>query len=203
MKIIKNRVIVENKGEPIFTRADNEVIKAFSLSYQKMSVDPLLENRSRRVANLALKACEILKLPEKILVSLAAYMTDIGMITWPTELITKYPLEAADWGFIKSHTFASLNIANEIWPDMPCLLNAVIRGHHERPGGKGYPDGIFEPSTEMLLVAACDVFDAMTNERPYRNTKPMSVRDALLEISKFTPAGLVAAIASVYIENVA
>ncbi len=201
MKMFTRDGIINYGTQPIFNDKETSTAKAFNSVYRKLSIDPVLEERSRRVADLAINTAELLRLPDKILISLAAYMTDLGMTTWPPELITKFPLEALDWGLIKAHTYASVNVASEIWRDMPPLVRAIVRGHHERPGGTGYPDNIFDPSIEILLVAACDVFDAMTSKRPYRIFKTMPIREAFLEISKFAPAGLVAALAGAYIEN--
>lgn len=85
-------------------------------------------------------------------------------------------------------------MAAELWPGIPATAQAAIRGHHERPGGTGYPDRLAEPPLETLLVAA-DALDTMTRERPYRPGGVLSVEAALLEVVRFAPAAVVAALA--------
>jgi|GEM_PF-3218424 len=162
---------------------------------QALAAYPPLEAHSRRVASLALGAAKLLHLPDPALIAQAAYLHDLGKTTWPLELFTKYPLEARDWGLVKAHPLAGENLAAEIWPEIPALARALIRGHHERPGGKGYPDGLAEPGLEILLLAACDAFDAMTHERAYRPGGALLAKDALLEVARFAPARVVAALA--------
>ncbi|NPV72278.1 MAG: HD domain-containing protein [Pelotomaculum sp.] len=166
-----------------------------SAARQALAAYPHLEAHSRRVAALALEAAKLLRLPDPALVAQAAYLHDLGKTNWPEELFTKYPLAPFDWALVKVHPVAGENLALEIWPDMPALARALIRGHHERPGGKGYPDGLAEPGVEILLLAACDAYDAMTSERAYRPDGALPAGVALLEVAKFTPARVVAALA--------
>jgi len=61
---------------------------------------------------------------------------------------------------------------------------ALVRTHHWRPDGRGYPQGL-TPSQVPLgarIIHACDAFDAMTSDRPYRSA--LSVEDALAEMTK-------------------
>lgn len=146
---------------------------------------------------LALDAAKFLRLPDPALVAQAAYMHDLGKTNWPQELFTKDPLEAHDWALVKVHPAIGENLALEMWPEIPALVRALIRGHHERPGGRGYPAGLAEPGTELLLLAACDAFDAMTHEREYRPGGVLSPREALIEVARFAPAGIVAALGRV------
>ncbi|BAF60428.1 HD-GYP domain [Pelotomaculum thermopropionicum SI] len=162
---------------------------------------PCLEAHSRRVALLALGAAKLLRLPDPVLIAQAAYMHDLGKTNWPQELFTKYPLNTFDWALVKVHPVAGENLALELCPDLPPLARALIRGHHERPGGKGYPDGLAEPGVEILLLAACDAYDAMTGERAYRSGGPLSVEAALLEVARFTPARVVAALAGAVVRK--
>jgi len=100
-----------------------------------------------------------------------AFLHDVGKVGWPEELFTKYPLEVHDWGLIKAHPVAGANLVKEEWPDAPDQVVEIILTHHERPGGKGYPYGA-EPSFPALVVATCEVADAMTHGRGYRGALP-------------------------------
>lgn len=76
-----------------------------------------------------------------------------------------------------------------------------MRGHHERPGGSGYPDALAEPGAEILLLAACDAYDAMTSDRAYRPGGALPVEAALLEVARFAPARVVAALAGAVVRK--
>ncbi|MCL6557806.1 MAG: HD domain-containing protein, partial [Firmicutes bacterium] len=111
-----------------------------------------------------------------------AFLHDAGKITWPTELFTKYPLEVHDWGLVRAHPVAGANLVRELWPGVPEQVVEIILQHHERPGGKGYPRGV-EPGYPALVVAACEVADAMTHDRGYREALPVEM--AVEEISRW------------------
>lgn len=173
---------------------------ALHAARQVMAPVPHLERHSCRTATMVLKAAKLLKLPNPILLAEAAYLHDLGKANWPEEMFVKYPLEAHDWNVIKAHPVVSENMAAELWPDVPGAVRALVRGHHERPGGKGYPDGLEEPGIELLLLAACDVYDAVTAERAaYRPGELVSPQDALMEVARFAPARVVAALAGVLV----
>jgi HD-GYP domain-containing protein (c-di-GMP phosphodiesterase class II) len=69
------------------------------------------------------------------------------------------------------------------WPHIP----EVVRWHHERNDGSGYPDGLHldDVAAPVRIVGLADAFDAMTSERPYR--EPMSLGATLCEIVRMTP----------------
>jgi HD-GYP domain-containing protein (c-di-GMP phosphodiesterase class II) len=95
---------------------------------------------------------------------------DIGKLAVPQEILKKPgPLNDEEWRAMKEHPtlgFQILKKAEEISP----LARAVVRSHHERWNGKGYPDG--QAGTEIhqfaRIAAAADVFDALTSDRSYR-----------------------------------
>lgn len=169
---------------------------------RRLAAFPGLEEHSRRTARLVLEAAKLLRLPCPAELGLAAYLHDLGKTAWPEELFTKYLLEPHDWGLVKAHPVLGEQLAAEFWPEIPATARAVIRGHHERPGGAGYPDGLAEPPVEALLVAA-DAFDAMTTDRPYRPGGALSVEAALPEVARFAPAAVVAALAGAVMKGAA
>ena len=162
---------------------------------QRLSVCPDLEGQARRTAGLVLEAAKLLRLPGPAELAAAAYLHDLGKAMWPPELFTKYSLNEQDWVYIQAHPVMGENMAAELWPGVPAAARAAIQGHHERPGGKGYPDGLAEPPVKALLVAAADALDAMTHERQYRPGGALPVEAALIEIARWAPAAVVAALA--------
>ncbi|MEW5897687.1 MAG: HD domain-containing phosphohydrolase [Bacillota bacterium] len=119
-----------------------------------------------------------------------AFLHDIGKVSWPKELFTKYLLEPADWALVRAHPVTGANLVRETWPDVPGQVVEIILQHHERPGGGGYPRGR-EPGYLALVVAACEVVDAMTHDRGYRGALPVEM--ALTEITKWAPGEVVEA----------
>ncbi|MCL6479650.1 MAG: HD domain-containing protein [Peptococcaceae bacterium] len=173
-----------------------------TIARQNLSGNPALESHCSRVALLALESAKIMRLPDPEEIATGAYLHDLGKTVWPAELFKKYPLDGLDWNVVHVHPIVSENLAMEIWPDVPVRIRAIVRGHHERPGGKGYPDRLIDLSTEVLLVAACDAFDAMTNNREYRPNGIIPIEKALMEISLFATSQIVAAIATSFIRKV-
>ncbi|MFX4261231.1 HD-GYP domain-containing protein [Pelotomaculum propionicicum] len=169
-----------------------------SQAMKRLEKLPLLEAHSYRVAKLAMDVAKSLRLPDPASVAAAAYMHDLGKTTWPPELFKKYALESKDWGIVKSHPILGEEMAYGIIPSRD--VSNLVRGHHERPGGLGYPDKLQEPSVEMLVIAACNTFDHETNYREHRPEK-MPVEFALMQIAEYAPAKVVAALSGVLLNN--
>ena len=103
-----------------------------------------------------------------------ALLHDIGKVEIPIEVLTKRgPLTHSEWLIMKSHVEIGENIARPIPGLAPCL--PIIRHHHERFDGKGYPDGLAgeEIPLEARILTIADSFDAMTTSRPYQKKRSM------------------------------
>lgn len=111
-------------------------------------------------------------------VELCALLHDVGKISTPeTVLLKAGPLTAAEWDVMRDHAAAGSRILNQIPSLQRCSI--VVRAHHERYDGGGYPDGLAGASIpfEARIVAVADAFHAMISERPYR--RPIPPRQAL------------------------
>jgi HD-GYP domain-containing protein (c-di-GMP phosphodiesterase class II) len=87
---------------------------------------------------------------------------------------------------MRDHTVVGHQIVSHVqfpWPQIP----EIVRWHHERGDGSGYPDGLQgdEMPQAVRIVALADTFDAMTSERPYRQRMPVGA--ALQELIRMTP----------------
>ena len=102
---------------------------------------------------------------------LGALLHDIGKIIVPTEVLNKAGnLTAEEWAIMKRHPEAGLELVGDI--DFPGDVRSVIRNHHERWDGTGYPDGLAGediPFAARILCVA-DVYDALTTARSYRDS---------------------------------
>jgi putative two-component system response regulator len=112
-----------------------------------------------------------------------AILHDIGKIYIKETILSKAgPLSDQEWVEMKRHPVIGAELVKKI----PYLLPAlpVIRYHHERWDGKGYPDGLAGDEIPLgaRIVAVADAFDAMTTARVYQ--KAVSSRQALEEIQK-------------------
>jgi putative nucleotidyltransferase with HDIG domain len=98
---------------------------------------------------------------------------DIGKIGIPDGILTKPgPLSPAEWDRMRTHPLVGAHILSSI----RFLREAVevIRHHHERFDGSGYPDGLAGEEIPLAarIFAVVDAFDAMTSDRPYRRAMP-------------------------------
>ena len=117
------------------------------------------------------------------LVERAAILHDVGKIGVPEHIIHKPgSLTAAEFEHIRQHPVVGERIVSQLTFMADAL--PIVRGHHERLDGTGYPDGL--PGTQIPLgariVAVADAYDAMTSERPYR--EPMSHASGMAELSR-------------------
>jgi putative nucleotidyltransferase with HDIG domain len=102
---------------------------------------------------------------------LGALLHDIGKIIVPTEVLNKAgDLSDEEWAIMKRHPEAGLELVADI--DFPGDVRAIIRNHHERWDGHGYPDGLKAeqiPFAARILCVA-DVYDALTTARSYHDS---------------------------------
>lgn len=147
--------------------------------------DPYTVGHSQRVANLAQRLAEALSLPESEVeyIRMAGLLHDIGKIGIREAVINKPgPLTPSEYAHIQTHPLISERILVPV-AELNGALQ-MIRNHHERWDGGGYPDGLKEleiPLGARILTLA-DAYDAMTSQRPYRPALPHEV--ALREIEK-------------------
>jgi len=114
---------------------------------------------------------------------LGTFLHDIGKLDIPLEILIKRgPLMRDEWLLMKSHVELGVNIAKRVERLQPCL--PIIRHHHERFDGSGYPDGLTgrKIPLEARMLTLADSFDAMTTSRPYQRKR--SIEDAIAEIRR-------------------
>jgi putative nucleotidyltransferase with HDIG domain len=103
------------------------------------------------------------------LVDVCAQLRDVGMIGLPDSVLMKTgPLSPGDWQLLNRHPVLGAELLHSM-PDM-AEVAGVVRAHHERWDGEGYPDGLQGEGIPLLsrLIAVCDAFVAMASDRPHR-----------------------------------
>ena len=141
--------------------------------------DPRTHGHSRRVARHATSIARRLKLPEDEVARIrtAALLHDVGKIEVPWEILEK-PGALTDQEFaqIKKHPAVGARLVEGMGD---AELVAIVRHHHERIDGGGYPDGLVRGQIPVgaRIIAVADTFDALTSARSYR--PPRSHEEAL------------------------
>jgi putative nucleotidyltransferase with HDIG domain len=114
---------------------------------------------------------------------IGALLHDVGKVAVPSEILNKPgALTPDERTIMEAHTVAGYEMLREI--DFPWDVLPLVRGHHERWDGRGYPDGLAGTaiSEGARIVCVADVFDALTTDRPYR--RAFSWEDALGMMSR-------------------
>lgn len=107
-------------------------------------------------------------------IGLGALLHDIGKICTPRALLEKpEPLTAAEWGVLQRHPQDGYEILVEKGDFAPAVL-AIVRQHHERLDGSGYPAGLsgVQIPLHVRVVALANAYDALTSDRVYRAALP-------------------------------
>lgn len=152
-----------------------------------MTLATMLEAKSRyaeghcqRAANYAAALGRRIGLGEDELETLrrGAFLHDIGMLAMPDTVLLKWaPLDPDEVALIQSHPV----IGESLIAPLPSLQpsGVIVRQHHERRDGSGYPDGLQGDEISLLaqIVGLVDIFEALTASRPYQDA--VSPREAL------------------------
>jgi putative nucleotidyltransferase with HDIG domain len=160
---------------------------------------------SRSVVGLALAAADRLGLDAERRRNLefAALLHDVGKIAIPKEVIRKPgPLNPEEWTVIKTHTIEGQKMLDRVGGFMRDV-GRIVRSHHERWDGSGYPDALAGESIplEARIIACCDTWNAMRTDRPYRKAIPHDL--ALQEMESVSGSQLDPGLVRVLIEIVA
>jgi PAS domain S-box-containing protein/putative nucleotidyltransferase with HDIG domain len=148
--------------------------------------DPYTAGHQRRVAQLACAIAREMGLPEDLIEGLrmAAQIHDIGKIYTPAEILSRPGrLNPPELELVRTHPQAGYEILRKI--DFPWPVAEIVRQHHERLDGSGYPQGLKgeEIRLEARIMAVADVVEAMASHRPYRPAH--TIEEALEEIARY------------------
>jgi response regulator RpfG family c-di-GMP phosphodiesterase len=184
-----NRIYQQNLEQLVEKRTEalrlalHAFIRAMAAAVE--SRDPYTAGHQQRVAGLARRMAQEMALPEETI--LAAYFAgtihDLGKISVPAEILSSpAKLSKAAMDIIREHPATAFEILKGIafpWP-----IAEIVRQHHERLDGSGYPQGLLGDAItiEARILAVADVVEAMASHRPYRPA--MGIDAALEEIGR-------------------
>jgi putative nucleotidyltransferase with HDIG domain len=162
-------------------------LEAFAAAIDVKHVD--IHGHSLRVGRYAAAIGEAMGMEPGEIAALrsAGYLHDIGKVAVDKRLFGKpTALDAQEFREMADHTVVGHQIVSGVqfpWPRIP----EIVRSHHERGDGSGYPDGLGMDDVAMpvRIIGLADTFDAMTSQRPYR--EPLSVGSTLSEIVRLAP----------------
>jgi PAS domain S-box-containing protein len=145
--------------------------------------DPYTHGHERRAADLAAAIAVQLGLDAQTVegVRIASYLHNIGNVGVPAEILVKPSrLSALEFELVRGHAQAGYEIIKQV--DFPWPVADIVRQHHERLDGSGYPQGLKgnDIRLEARILAVADTVEAMSSHRPYRPA--LGIDRALAEI---------------------
>lgn len=148
--------------------------------------DAYIADHSINTSILAIAFARHLDLPkaEIATIGIGALLHDVGMMRVPNGILEKPdPLSDEEFAVVRRHP-AEGHAVLKITQHLPDSCLRIVRSHHERLDGSGYPDGLKGEDIPVgaLIVAVADVYDAMTADRPYR--PGVSPQEALTTLHK-------------------
>ncbi len=183
----RNRLLEDEVGERTseLREAHSEILERLALAAEYRDDDT--GQHIRRVSNTAALLAAILGVPAHNLelIRRAAQLHDVGKIGIPDDILLKPGrLMAAEFEVMKTHTTIGAKILSGARSDLVRMASTIAYTHHERWDGLGYPRQLRGDAIphEGRIVAVADVFDALTNPRPYKEAWP--VEEALAEIQR-------------------
>jgi putative two-component system response regulator len=170
-RALRARVQSNLRHKEIIDSLDDSESVLFSLAKSVEDRDPDLGLHCQRLSVMAAALGVALELPARDIQTLqrGGYLHDIGKVSIPDRILFKPgPLTAEEWELMKSHTLRGENICAGI-KSLTSVL-PIVRSHHERWDGLGYPDGLRGEQIPLLarILQLADIYDALTTVRPYK-----------------------------------
>jgi putative nucleotidyltransferase with HDIG domain len=155
-----------------------EIVRKWSESIE--GKDRYTRGHCERVADIACALARVAGVDERSMfwLRVGALLHDVGKLIVPSEILNKAgPLSNDEWELMRRHPIAGVELLHGI--DFPWDVRPMIRSHHERWDGGGYPDGLAAEAIPFSARVLClaDVYDALTTARSYRG--PLSPERAL------------------------
>ena len=162
---------------------DNAETVLFSLALSIEAKDPYTEGHCDRLSKYSVALAEKLGLPDNLLVALrrGGLIHDIGKLAVPEHILLKPgPLTPEERKIMERHTIEGERICTPLRSFRNVL--PIIRHHHEKQDGSGYPDGLKGEQIPLAarILQVTDIYDALTTDRPYRKALPVEKALAIM-----------------------
>lgn len=178
--LLKNYRTASPHLRDLVKNLQNSAIKIFEDLLKELSKsDDYTAAHTMRVSQLSFMIGKNLELnrPQLFNLAMGAMLHDYGKMIIPSEVLNK-PAELNDEEMesVRKHPTFGASYLQHL--DFPAEIVNIVKYHHERFDGSGYPEGLTKNQIPLLvqIVAAADVFDALTTDRPYR--KALSFEEA-------------------------
>lgn len=178
--VVRTRIAAMLRQKATIDSLEEAEAILFTLGQAVEQRDTCTGMHCERLALLSVMMGRALGLDQPALLALyrGGFLHDIGKISVPDAILNKPgPLSEAEWEIMRAHTVHGEAICRPL--KTLVLVLPIIRHHHERWDGSGYPDGLRGEQIPLLarILQIADIFDALTSERPYKPALPAS--DAL------------------------
>jgi len=172
-RIASNVSLLEGAGGGPGMETDERLEGLALLASSLEARDPYTHGHTRRVTRHSEAIARGMGLSQEQVakVRTAAALHDVGKVLTPRSILTKpAALTDEEYEVVKRHPGDGAQMVHALGDD---ALTAIVRSHHERLDGSGYPDGLEGTAIPLgaRIVAVADTFDAMTSTRPYRRAR--------------------------------
>jgi putative two-component system response regulator len=169
--VVRTRIRAMLRNKAAVDSLDEAETILFALAQAVEQRDPYTAGHCDRLSRYAVELGNALGLPRPQLLALhrGGFLHDIGKISVPDSILFKKSrLNEDEWTLMRSHTVRGEAICRPMKNLAPVL--PIIRNHHERWDGSGYPDQLRGESIPLLarILQIADIYDALTTERPYK-----------------------------------
>ncbi len=169
--VVRTRIRAMLRNKALVDSLEEAETILFALAQTVEQRDVYTGQHCQRLAVASVMLGEALGLSHADLTALyrGGYLHDIGKISIPDAILFKQGLlSEAEWEVMRSHPVRGEEICQpmkSLWPVLP-----IIRNHHERWDGTGYPDGLAGEDIPLLarILQVADIYDALITERPYK-----------------------------------
>ncbi len=183
--VVRTRVQAMLRNKALIDSLEEAETILFALAQTVEHRDRYTGSHCQRLANYGVALGKALGLPRLELLSLfrGGFLHDIGKIAIPDRILFKEgPLTEEEWRAMRMHTVKGEEICRPL-RSLASVL-PIIRSHHERWDGKGYPDGLKGEDIPLLarILQTVDIYDALTTARPYKPA--MTHEEAMLTLEQ-------------------
>jgi putative two-component system response regulator len=168
---VSARIQASLRHRAMIESLDDSEAAFFSLAQSVEERDPAVGSHCQRLALMATAMGLTLGLPSDQILALqqGGYLHDIGKVAIPDRILLKAgPLTSEEWEIMRTHAERGERICSSM-RSLSSVL-PIIRHHHERWDGSGYPDRLRGEQIPVLarIVQLADIYDALTADRPYK-----------------------------------